>query len=502
MTDTALRTVPLLDDPSHEAPRPGRLRHDRGFRRGMAGTLLIAAAAVSAGPLRLPDPSSGVPVLGWYRTSHAGHLLGTALFFAGMTALLIGWLSVGERADRTVRELWRIGAAWAAPLMIIPPLASRDVYSYLAQGKLSHTGLSPYMFGPFIDPGSLLPAVSNTWWYTPAPYGPAFLRIAGEVEQVTGGHLVLGVIVMRLLAIAGVVVMALLVRSLAVRLGTDPARATWLAVLNPLVLIHLVGGMHNEALLIPVVLAAVHLALMRRPLWAAAVLGIACAMKVTVLAALPFLAVLWVLQHQREHRGRFLLPAVAGVAAVSGAVLTFMSLVSGYGFGWVEAIGASTGRGSRLSLTSQLGWLLSSVGQTFGNDAVAADAPNVVRGLGMLVACWIVLRLLRAPVSEAHVLLRCGAALLVVAVMGPLVHPWYLLPGLALIAIVGPGPKATLLAVWTTLLTALLLRPEGGEVIDPRAPFSGLAALVALVVVVRWYRRRPVGVSAPVPAAP
>ncbi len=448
----------------------------------------MALAAVSLGPLRLPDPSSGVPVIGWYRTSHLGHMLATMLFFAGVVALLDGWLRLGEGPGRPVAQLWRIGGLWAVPLTVIPPLASRDVYSYLAQGKLSHTGLSPYMFGPFIDPGSLLPAVSNTWWYTPAPYGPAFLRIAGEVERATGGHLILGVAVMRLLALAGCVCIAVLVNKLAVRLGTDPARATWLAVLNPLVLIHLVGGIHNEALIIPLVLAAVYLALGRHPLWAAAVLGVACAMKVTVLVALPFLALLWVFQRQQDHRARVLLPALAGVAAVSGAVLTFLSLLSGYGFGWVEAIGASTGRGSRLSLTSQIGWQLSSLAEATGHEVIAAGLPDVVRACGLVVAGIIVLRLLRQPVSEANVLLRCGAGLLAVAVLGPLVHPWYLLPGLALIAIVGPGPKATRLAVWTTLLTALLLRPEGGEVIDPRSPFAGVVALLALVVVVRLYR--------------
>ncbi len=483
MAITALRPEPVLDGP---VPR------DRAVATGLVGSLLVAVSAVGLGPLRLPDPSTGVAVLGWYRTSHVGHMLATVVFFAGVLGLLKGWLLLGQRGPgnraRGLQELWRAGALWSAPLTVIPPLASRDVYSYLAQGKLSHTGLSPYMFGPFIDPGSLLPAVSSTWWYTPAPYGPAFLGIAGEVERLTGGHLILGLLAMRVLTVAGCVVTALLVRRLAVTLGTDPARATWLAVINPLVLIHLIGGMHNEALLIPVVLSAVCLALDRRPLWAAAILGVACAMKITVLTAVPFLAVLWVLQRGRPFHARHLAPAFAAVGAVSAAVISVLSLLSGYGFGWIEAIGASTGRGSRLSVTTQIGWQVASLAEAAGHEVLATTLPNVIRVLGMLVAGWIVLRLLREPVSEAQLLLRCGAGLIVVAVLGPLVHPWYLLPGLALIAVVGPGPRASALAIWTTLLTVLLVRPEGGEVIDPRAPFSGLVALVTLVVVVRMYR--------------
>ena len=54
---------------------------------------------------------------------------------------------------------------------------------------------------------------------------------------------------MRALALAGVALLAGSIPRLAERLGRDPVDAAVLVVANPLVLVHLVGGAHNEALL-------------------------------------------------------------------------------------------------------------------------------------------------------------------------------------------------------------------------------------------------------------
>jgi hypothetical protein len=73
------------------------------------------------------------------------------------------------------------------------------------------------------------------------------------------------------------------------RLGRE--RALWLGVANPLVLLHLVGGMHNEALMLGLLLAGLAV----RPLWLAAVLvTLGALVKLPVLVALlPLVLARW-----------------------------------------------------------------------------------------------------------------------------------------------------------------------------------------------------------------
>ncbi|GAB3936574.1 hypothetical protein GCM10027614_13300 [Micromonospora vulcania] len=70
-------------------------------------------------------------------------------------------------------------------------------------------------------------------WQTPAPYGPVFVAMAAVVSAVTGGKLVLGVLGLRLVALAGVGLLVAYLPRLARHCGVDPAAALWLGVLNP-----------------------------------------------------------------------------------------------------------------------------------------------------------------------------------------------------------------------------------------------------------------------------
>ena len=466
-----------------------------GVRTGLLGALLLAVAGWLAAPILAPldgsSPIAGVPVIGWFRTTHLGEAGATVVFFAGMVALLVGWVRLGAvlragAAGLPVRNLpvgtlWRVGALWSAPLLVVPPLGSRDVYSYLAQGHLAALGVDPYLYGPSAAPGGLLDAVGRTWWYTPSPYGPGFTALAGWASELTGGHLVSGFVALRLLAVLGVLATALLVRWVAAAVGADPALATWLAVLNPLVLLHLVAGAHSEAVLVPFLLAAVGLAVTGRPLRAAAALGLAAAVKVTVVVALPFLVVLWLVQRPVRRR-RDLPLGLLVTGAVTAGVLTVVSCAGGFGFGWIAGARGSALHGSRLSLTTTVSDAAHFLGVHAGDDALGLAVGAAVRTLGLLVAVGLVLRLLRPGADLQRVVLRCGTALLVVALLSPILHPWYLLPGLAVLAVARPGPRAVTFAVRLTVVFALLLRPGGGEVLHHYAPFALLSAAVALAV--------------------
>ena len=90
-----------------------------------------------------------------------------------------------------------------------------------------------------------------TWLDTPTPYGPVWLLLARAVAAVSAVTLWVALLLLRLLAVVGVVVMAWAVPDVArrARLVARAAASGW-ASRCPLVGAHFVGGAHNDALMV------------------------------------------------------------------------------------------------------------------------------------------------------------------------------------------------------------------------------------------------------------
>ena len=67
-----------------------------------------------------------------------------------------------------------------------PPLFTRDLFSYLAQGALPLAGFDPYAVGPDAMGGVFTDNVHYFWQDTPAPYGPLFILLAKGVASLVG----------------------------------------------------------------------------------------------------------------------------------------------------------------------------------------------------------------------------------------------------------------------------------------------------------------------------
>src|SRR6478609_2961433 len=279
-----------------DAPRPpgGRRLFPRGPRRsasvpdmpntganaypgryrwlGLLGSLALAAGGLTSGAL--PAAATG-PAL------RASGGAGTVLVFAGLAVLTAAWLLLGPPGRRAggqhpsaTRWLTTTLACWAAPLLLLPPLFSRDVYSYLAQGAMQAGGLDVYADGPAALGGPVAQQVPPVWQHTPAPYGPGFLLLARAAAPLAD-HPYAGTLLLRLSAVLAVAALTALLPALARRLGTDPADALRLGALNPLVLLHLVAGAHNDAVPLALMLAGLLAATRSRPLAAAALITLA-----------------------------------------------------------------------------------------------------------------------------------------------------------------------------------------------------------------------------------
>lgn len=73
----------------------------------------------------------------------------------------------------------------------------------------------------------------------------------------------------------------------------NPNAATWPAVLNPLTLIHLVGGAHNDALMVGLLAAGLAAAIRRRPIVATLLVVTAALVKVPAGLGLVAVAAAW-----------------------------------------------------------------------------------------------------------------------------------------------------------------------------------------------------------------
>ncbi len=461
--------VALLGVPSVLGPSERRYRQirelgllDRYRVLGLAGSTALAVGGCAAGALPAHDPFSHAPVIHQLRETPAVALV---IAYAGLALLVVAWLFlgrlVGTPGGPRLRSLLVTLGLWALPLCLAPPMFSKDVYSYAAQGWLVQQGSSPYFWGPAAVPGPFLDDIGTMWRHTPAPYGPVFLLLARLTVGVGGGHVVPTVLTLRLVALVGVGLLVRYVPRLAVHCGVAPDRALWLALLNPLVLLHFVSGAHNDALLVGLVVAGLVLALDRRP-----ALGVvACALAVLIKApaaalALLFLVPLWA--GMLTGRAR-VLRAGLSTGLLAGGTIAGVTWLSGLGYGWIGALQTPSAVRNWLSATTLLGEASGALTKGVGLGDYTTLAISVFRGAGGVAALVICLLLLARP-ERYGIVGSLGLALTAVVVLSPVVQPWYLLWGFILIA-AGIGTTGARTAVMTgSAVLAMLLMPKGGTV--------------------------------------
>ncbi|MEV4767473.1 polyprenol phosphomannose-dependent alpha 1,6 mannosyltransferase MptB [Micromonospora chokoriensis] len=430
---------------------------------GGVGATLLSCAGLAAGALPV-----GAHAAWW---SALRQLAGPGLIcgYAGLTLLVAAWWWAGRAPDEVVdrRSAALTLACWAGPLLVAPPLFSRDAYSYLAQGAMVLADIDVYRHGVTQLGGALAGEVPQMWQQTPAPYGPVFLAVAAVVSGATGGKLVLGVLGLRLVAVVGVALLVAYLPRLARHCGVDPSAALWLGVLNPLVPLHLIAGAHNEAVMLGLLVAGLSLAFEHRYGAATVLVTLAALVKVPAVVAL-----LVVVSLAARHRG--LLTSVARTAGVAVGTAAAVTWVTGIGYGWVGALGTPMYRHS-WSISSALGRVALRVAGRSGLHL--GDAPmrlclalGVVAALAVAVAAWWH----RRRLGPAYAL---GLVLLAAALLGPATRPWYALWGLVLVAAAARG-RARPAAALGAVVLAFVALPSG---FGPDAAQAALAAAGVLV---------------------
>jgi len=440
---------------------------------GLAGSVLVAAAAYLGGS---PFARGTTVTPGTMLAGRQGVLL-PLCWVLGLTALLCAWWFGRHRVPSTRWALITAGL-WVLPVLPMLPLGSEDVYSYACQGFVQHAGGDPYAGGVQGFGCPWLGSVSTTWRTSPAPYGPLFLLLAGWAVAL--GHSLAGVIAgLRIIALAGLGLVAAGLPVLARRAGIDPARAVWTVLACPLVLIHLVSGAHNDALMVGLLVVGLALVAARPSptvlAGAGVALGLAVAVKATAIAVLPF-AVLAAVPPAAPIRALWRPAALIAAGAVGAAGL--VSLASGRGLGWVTGLLRS---GDTVAWTSPS----TAVGLTV--DLVAGtDAVGVTRVLGVLLLV-VVLPVLWWRARAGGALPGAGLALGATVLCAPVFHPWYAIWPLAVLAATGPERRWVL---GLCALAATLTLPAGYNwALFTLVPGALAVTAALLVLAVRQVRR-------------
>jgi alpha-1,6-mannosyltransferase len=461
--------------------------------RGAAGSALMTVGGFCY--MRLPRRTwlDRVPLLWTVRGAPHRLPVGLGLSAVGLVLLTWAWWTlrgqVRGRADglSTVR---RATVVWAAPMLLAPPLFSGDGWSYVATGALTGRGLSPYLWTPAALPVPLRSGVSPKWRFTPSPYGPLPLAWGGAWSHLTHDPWLL-LTAHRILAVGALAVVAWAVPTLASRSGRDPVDAALLAVASPFVLAHGVGGLHNDLVMVAVVLVA--LVVTRPGVWlpGALLVGVAAAVK-----APGFLGatgvVLLSLQTGVGPLAR--VRRAASVAAASAGVVVAAGWLAGVGTGWVAALAVPDAEFTSLSLPAVGGrWvrlLLDRAGPTgvavahLVRPELLAKRTGVV--LVVLVAAWVVLRW---PSGNHRSALAGAATVLTAAVLlSPVVHYWYFfwcVPLLACLTLRRPARAALVAGIVTLGLTAVGDRALGIHWLWEASTWAVLLVPLAAALVAR-----------------
>ncbi len=405
------------------------------MRQGLLASLMIMVGSWGAGWIPMHAAVAVHPAVLPLRTTDEGAITSAILLVIGALLLMRSWLRLVQRIDirgpRAVPAMRKALIMWSAPMLLCLPIFSRDVYSYMAQGRVLHAGLNPYESGVSELPGWYAEGADGLWAESPSPYGPLFLIIAQTVWYATDGSPELGILAFRALSVLGVILMVTYIPKLASAFGARPAWAIWLCLLNPLSLIVFIPAAHNDPLMIGLVLASAWYALRRRRLAAVLLITAAVAVKPIAMVLLPFI-VLLALPDTRSYLLRIREWAFGG--GLSGALLIGGGLALGVGLGWFTAAlsaGSAVMQAAPVGLTGIGIGELAALMSDLDSDAVAVTVYDLARLLSALVLAAILLK----P-RLGNPMLWSAYGLTVVVLASSVIQPWYLLWLLPLYAVV------------------------------------------------------------------
>jgi alpha-1,6-mannosyltransferase len=318
-----------------------------------------------------------------------------------------------RRPNRHGRTLVLVsGAALLLLAVALPPGGSRDLWSYEMYGRtVAVHHHNPYVLAPAAFPHDpFLGHVARAWRSTRSVYGPGFTSLSALIAWLAGGSALAARLAFQGLALASVAAVAVVLVRRKV-----PTIVLAAFVLNPLMIVWVVNGGHNDALVGLALLAAALASERARPWIVGACLAAAVSIKVA--AILPALGLGWWIWRSRGVRSVVVVAATALVPVALGYAA----------FGGIKALRPLSDASSNVSRASL--WHLM---PRWHGQVIPASAPVVALVVVGLLSFALVWRHRPPGATAPATTLRATAGYLI---GGGYILPWYIAWGLPLAAV-------------------------------------------------------------------
>jgi hypothetical protein len=369
------------------------------------------------------------------------------IYFVGLW-----WSQWQPNTWRSLIWIGLVGLLIRAMVIPTPAFLEDDYYRYLWDGAIAATGGNPYDHPPadarFSEDGLAsghaphLLASADAQQVRSRINHPHLTTVYGPAAQVgfALAHLVSPWKVVGLRSVWLVFDVMTLAALLAL-LHVLRAPTIWAAWYwwNPLLLREIISSAHMDILVLPIVIAAILLAIRQRPMLACLVLAVAAVVKIWPIVLLPLML-------RAACRSRRTIVAGIGLFALASALL------------WSPAFAAVSDESSGLR-TYALHWYNNDL--VFGMIARTIEwtlaqahmdpgfGPHIARFVvGGLLAAFIVLQTVKLSASPQDVVRRSAMVVAALFILSPTQFPWYYLWMLPLLA---ASPRPALLAYTVTL---------------------------------------------------
>jgi hypothetical protein len=376
----------------------------RGFK--VASVVLLAGALLFLA--QVPRGNFGLTVL---------------LFSLAFGGMLGSYLLAGEQVN--FKRLLLLGIVLRGCLFFFEPNWSEDGVRFLWDGELLRHGHNPYGLTPTqvleqqgqgsgLSDQLFQDLNSPNYYSVYPPLNQAFFWFGALIAQ---GSVDQGYLAMRCMLLLGEIVVFYLLWGLLVRFQL-PGKQILLYWFNPLVILEVVGNLHFEGFVLMFLLASLG-SLSRQKLgWSGAFWGLAVGMKL-----LPFLlapAFFW-------WKGVRTSLQFWGMAAVV-LVLAFFPLV--YWNSWENFLQSLQLYQGKFEFNASLYYVFRAIGYALAGYNTIGVLTKIGMGITLCGAVWLSWK--RSTVTFFEIPSVWVQLYLLYFLLQPVVHPWYLLPGLGL----------------------------------------------------------------------
>lgn len=403
---------------------------------------------------------------------------GAVMFVAAIVLVGLWFLAVElvrRRPAIAERGVWGLAVAWGAPFALGPALMDTTGPTYVAYGLLQRAGLDPYLVPPStLGSAPVVAAIDPSSRGVPSAAGPLGSLLQHAAVSASAGSALGALLVLRGVGVLAAVWIGRLAADMG---GARRAQALSLTVLNPLVLFYVVSSPHLDGVMVALLLAAVTAANQRRWWTSVALAALAGGFVPVGYLAVPMIIAV----HLQRPIGPSPWRRLRGDLVAVAVTVLVTSFLQPNGFGWVRTIDDQFSGSTPYSATGIMAWALARVVPGASYDDVAAGS-RITAVVGAAIAVGYLLWTARTRALERTI----GYALVALALLAPVVNPWYLLWGAICLAPTALGPRR----LWVLGLSAeaALIAPQGfgrttTHVLTAAVLVAGAAVLGRLLLV-------------------